>query len=220
MVMVRCPSCQKNLNVPDKYAGKKGKCPACQGVLLIPAASGIIPDTVPAPPKMRKPAAPAPVEEELVEEADEAEEEERIAPQPVKRGKPRPAVVEEVDEAEAEDAEEEAIVTKPAKKRRPVVEEEDDDDRPRPKKRKKPRGEWAECPKCGAADATRVRWTFWGGMIGPMLINTVRCNDCGTQYNGNHGDYNTVRILIYVLVTLALAAAIGGVAIFVELMGH
>jgi hypothetical protein len=35
-IHVEC-DCGKSLNVPDKLAGKKGKCPACGAVLNIPA---------------------------------------------------------------------------------------------------------------------------------------------------------------------------------------
>lgn len=38
-IKVTC-DCGKSLNVPDKLAGKKGKCPTCGAVLNIPAASG------------------------------------------------------------------------------------------------------------------------------------------------------------------------------------
>lgn len=38
-IPVQC-DCGKSLNVPDKLAGKKGKCPACGAVLNIPAKSG------------------------------------------------------------------------------------------------------------------------------------------------------------------------------------
>lgn len=31
-----CPQCGKLLEVPDASAGKRGKCPACQTVFLIP----------------------------------------------------------------------------------------------------------------------------------------------------------------------------------------
>src|SRR5262245_9044379 len=37
-VVVNC-GCGKTLRIPDQYAGKKVKCPACAGVLAVPAAS-------------------------------------------------------------------------------------------------------------------------------------------------------------------------------------
>jgi len=35
-IKIACPSCQKNLNVPDNAAGKRGKCPACQTIIAVP----------------------------------------------------------------------------------------------------------------------------------------------------------------------------------------
>lgn len=37
---IRCPKCGRKLNVPDKYAGKRAKCPKCQGIIEIPASGG------------------------------------------------------------------------------------------------------------------------------------------------------------------------------------
>jgi hypothetical protein len=80
-----------------------------------------------------------------------------------------------------------------------------DDSRPRRKRR----GPYADCPGCGCrGDATKVSWTWWGGIIGPLVINTVRCNRCGVSYNGKHGDYNGTRIAIYVGISLAIGIAI------------
>jgi uncharacterized protein (DUF983 family) len=93
---------------------------------------------------------------------------------------------------------------------------DDDDDRPR--RRPLARGEWADCPQCGANEATRVHWTFWGGMIGPAIINTVRCGRCSTSYNGVHGDYNTSRIAIYMVVSIVLGLILAGFLIAVQTM--
>ncbi len=108
MIKVRCAKCGKTLNIPDQFAGKKGKCPGCQEMLTIPAASAEVSAVAPAPPRVRKPAPPAPVEEvEEVEEAQEveaeaaeeveAEEEERIADRPA-NSDVRPAEVEDDDD--------------------------------------------------------------------------------------------------------------------------
>ena len=35
---IKCPNCNKTLNVKDGLAGKQAKCPACQKELMIPAA--------------------------------------------------------------------------------------------------------------------------------------------------------------------------------------
>ncbi len=182
MVMVRCPSCSKNLNVPDKYAGKRAKCPACQGTVVIPEILEIV------------------------------EEDEPVEVVPVKPRKPAPRV------ADLDDDDDDRIAQKPTRRARPIDEEEEEEDRPRRKKRrKKTGGEWAPCPNCGCTDGVRVHWTFWGGVIAPLLINIVRCRDCGTNYNGVHGDYNTTRILIYVGFTVALALVIVAVGVVAEL---
>jgi hypothetical protein len=36
---IQCPGCQRKLKVADKFAGKKAKCPNCQGVIEIPGAA-------------------------------------------------------------------------------------------------------------------------------------------------------------------------------------
>jgi ribosomal protein S27E len=38
-IAVQCPGCEKDLRIKDALAGKKIKCPACTGVLLVPAAA-------------------------------------------------------------------------------------------------------------------------------------------------------------------------------------
>ena len=37
-IPVKCSNCGKTLNVPDSMAGKKGKCPKCKKVILVPTA--------------------------------------------------------------------------------------------------------------------------------------------------------------------------------------
>lgn len=39
-IAVECAQCGKQLKVKDELAGRKGKCPQCQGVIHIPAAAG------------------------------------------------------------------------------------------------------------------------------------------------------------------------------------
>jgi hypothetical protein len=60
MIKFECPHCQKKLSVKDELAGKKGACPGCKKVLLVPALAPAA--AVPAPAKAvakPKPAAPA-----------------------------------------------------------------------------------------------------------------------------------------------------------------
>ncbi|MBI3725792.1 hypothetical protein HY251_17835 [bacterium] len=69
--------------------------------------------------------------------------------------------------------------------------------------------ELAACPQCGLKHAVRVTFTWWGGVLGPKLFTHVKCDSCGTQYNGKTGKSNTVAIGIYTAVALVLALVIG-----------
>ena len=153
-----------------------------------------------------------------VSDRDDDEDEEAIAEAPRKKRREQ-----DYDDEEDND--------RPSRARNRDREEvEDDDDRPRPrrsrddeddaeeddrprKKSKKRRGEYADCPNCGCrGKATKVGFTWWGGIIGPRLFSHVRCNRCGTCYNGKTGNYNTTAIAIYV----GAAALIG---IIVAILG-
>ena len=47
---------------------------------------------------------------------------------------------------------------------------------------------------------TPVRFTWWGGILGPRILNHVKCNGCGFSYNGKTGHPNTQGILVYSVV--------------------
>lgn len=71
----------------------------------------------------------------------------------------------------------------------------------------------AACPNCGQANATPVRYTWWGGAIGPKMMSHVKCQNCNTQYNGKTGKSNTQSIIIYNLVVFAISFCVcGGLA--------
>ena len=190
MAKFPCPSCGKTLNVGDQYAGKKVRCPACQGVLVVPQAA--LPEV----------AAEEPVE---------------VTPVAPSRRPARPPVRDEDDDGGRP-------VRRPADdyddrpRRRPRDDDEDDN---RPRRRRYRRGEeWAPCPHCGCPDATRIHWTFWGSWLGPMIINQVRCNECGTNYNGVHGDYNGGRIAIFVVLRIVLTLVILAVIIVAAVIAN
>jgi phage FluMu protein Com len=210
MIRFQCSQCGKTINAADEHAGRKAKCPACQTVLVVPGA------TTAAPVQPRK-EAPARTRPTPAAEEDVAVSPRKPAPRPAKpapsavrpKKPPRDEVdeVEEVEEVEEEEAAEE--------------EEEFEEERPRRrrKKRRRWRGEWAECPNCGApGDATRLWYTWWGGFVGPLVICHVRCNQCGTAYNGKTGDYNTTRILIYYGIGLAIVLVVVAVGAVAEML--
>jgi ribosomal protein S27E len=63
-MLVACPSCSKQLNVPDSAAGKKAKCPVCTKVFDIPG--GVAVAVAPAP----KAPPPAPPRRDRIEDED------------------------------------------------------------------------------------------------------------------------------------------------------
>lgn len=81
--------------------------------------------------------------------------------------------------------------------------------------------EYKPCPKCGTEGAKRITFTWWGGFLGPKLLNHAKCRSCGSQFNGKTGASNTSGIFIY---TVVVAGFIGmllivGVLTFVIFSG-
>jgi hypothetical protein len=62
------------------------------------------------------------------------------------------------------------------------------------------------CPYCQANAAAKVRFTPWGGVIGPKLLSLVQCIGCGKHFNGKSGSRVEKAIRIYTTVSLALLA--------------
>ncbi len=46
---------------------------------------------------------------------------------------------------------------------------------------------------------------MWGGFVGPWLLSHVRCNRCGTCYNGKSGKSNTTAIVLYIVLPLVIS---------------
>ena len=59
---------------------------------------------------------------------------------------------------------------------------------------------YAPCPKCRATAGEKLKFTWWGGILGPKLLTHVKCNACGFKYNGKTGKDNTTNIVIYSVV--------------------
>ena len=64
---------------------------------------------------------------------------------------------------------------------------------------------YAPCPKCGAADPQLLKFTWWGGALGPKMLTHVKCQTCGNKYNGKTGGENTAGVVIYMLVAGAIS---------------
>lgn len=71
-----------------------------------------------------------------------------------------------------------------------------------------PPPEFAPCPKCQSLDSKKMAFTWWGGVLGPKLLNHAKCQGCGTTFNGKTGRSNATAITIYVVVVCVLAAGI------------
>jgi transposase-like protein len=72
------------------------------------------------------------------------------------------------------------------------------------------------CPKCQAANAEMVAFTWWGGVLGPQMFTHVKCKSCGTAYNGKTGKSNDQAIAIYLTVSLVIGVAVGVIAASVK----
>lgn len=74
--------------------------------------------------------------------------------------------------------------------------------------------EFAPCPNCSSTKADKVTFTWWGGLLGPSLFTHVKCQGCGTAYNGKSGKSNDVAIAIYFVVSLVVVGALFAVFAF------
>jgi hypothetical protein len=72
---------------------------------------------------------------------------------------------------------------------------------------------YALCPHCGADAAKGETFTWWGGLLGPKLLNHVRCQSCGRTYNGRTGGTNTLGIAVYMIVTTVFFIVAGLLAV-------
>jgi DNA-directed RNA polymerase subunit RPC12/RpoP len=195
---VACPGCQVKLKLKPEYAGKKIKCPRCAHLIVVPSVAGV---TAGRP----RPGAPA-----------------KLAP----RGAPQKAVTPKVPAAAAkkarppaDDDDDAVIAGPPTKKKRksdmapcpecgepvdvaatkcphcktPLEADEEEEYR-----------KWKKCPTCGKQAAKRVLWTFWGSFYFTALFKHVRCEECGTKYNGKTGKSNLVPALMCVSIALLL----------------
>ena len=66
---------------------------------------------------------------------------------------------------------------------------------------------YAPCPKCRSVGAQRMKFTWWGGVLGPRILSHVKCPACGFAYNGKSGRENTAGIVIYCVLVGAVVMA-------------
>ena len=76
-----------------------------------------------------------------------------------------------------------------------------------------PYGSGVPCPRCGYGLSEPVKFTWWGGLLGPKLLSHVRCTNCRYAFNGKTGRSNTTGIVVYTVV-LAVIGLIVGIVLF------
>lgn len=67
---------------------------------------------------------------------------------------------------------------------------------------------YAPCPQCRQTAAERIKFTWWGGILGPRILTHVKCQSCGKQYNGKTGKENTAGIAVYIVVVGIVCVAL------------
>ncbi len=79
--------------------------------------------------------------------------------------------------------------------------------------------QYAACPNCGQSNAKKVNYTWWGGALGPSMFTHVKCQSCGTQYNGKTGQSNQRNIILYFVVSFVIAFCVcGGFAVMAAIL--
>jgi hypothetical protein len=209
MIEIQC-KCGKRLKVADEAAGKKGKCPACGNVFAI-RARGAAETAAPAAraasgsaPAQRSPAASTPAASTAARSAGPspaAQDDFFSDLPPIVRPTPAPGTPGAPGyEALMPQGFDHVPVPKDNPYAPPAV--------PTPGRGPAPSA-GGRCPHCGHTEYKKVGWTFWGGIIGPMILSHVRCTGCRTTYNSKTGKSNNTAIAIYLGVSLALGAALG-----------
>jgi hypothetical protein len=66
------------------------------------------------------------------------------------------------------------------------------------------------CPHCQQdVEPTPIKFSWWGGVLGPRLLNHVACPGCAGRFNGKSGQSNTTAITIYMIVVGVVALMLG-----------
>lgn len=69
------------------------------------------------------------------------------------------------------------------------------------------------CPQCQSTYLTRPTFTWWGGLLGPKLLNHTVCSGCSFAFNGKTGKSNNTAIAIY----LGVGAALGVLVVILRI---
>jgi hypothetical protein len=64
------------------------------------------------------------------------------------------------------------------------------------------------CPKCGSGIVTPVKYTWWGGVLGPKMLHHTKCEVCRYRYNSKTRKSNTTGIIIYSVSLFVIALVV------------
>lgn len=72
------------------------------------------------------------------------------------------------------------------------------------------------CPQCGSRATKKVKYTWWGGLVGPSLFSLMKCEACKCQFNGKTGKPALQAIIVYNVVIWAIAFVVGFAIFFLR----
>jgi hypothetical protein len=64
------------------------------------------------------------------------------------------------------------------------------------------------CPGCSSRATKKVKYTWWGGVLGPGLFNLMKCESCRCQFNGKTGKPALKAIIVYNVVAFAIVFSV------------
>jgi hypothetical protein len=64
------------------------------------------------------------------------------------------------------------------------------------------------CPRCHDPTVSKPSFTWWGGFLGPKIIDHLKCSRCGFAFHPRTGQAITGAIVIYSVVVAAIALAL------------
>jgi hypothetical protein len=69
-------------------------------------------------------------------------------------------------------------------------------------------GDGPACPKCSSTSTSPVKYTWWGGVLGPKLMNLQKCESCRFQFNRSTNKGVANAIIVYNVVVIAVSLLI------------
>jgi hypothetical protein len=74
------------------------------------------------------------------------------------------------------------------------------------------------CPFCGSGHVSKAGFTWWGGILGPIILNHHNCHSCGQSFNGRTGKSNNTAIAIYFGVVFAIVIGFFGLRVVIGIL--